>query len=770
MEFGAVAVWWAVLVGLGAAGLPLAALVFRPLPDRGVSLALPTALVVVFVPVYWIGHLRFGPAVVAVAVVLLAGLSVLASRRSPPIDRRRTVETAVVFTLAFLLVVAIRAVDPSIVPGGGEKFLDYGLIQTLQRAETLPPEDFWFAGERVAYYYGGHILAGSLSWLTDTPAQYAFNLALAGFYATLVSAAYGLAGSIAASRGLSYRAAGAAAAFFVGIASNLVPPLQAILLVLPDGVATPIATAVADRTADAVSVATLTSTDAMSYWTASRVIPGTINEFPLFSFLNGDLHPHAMSPPFLLLVAGVGFAYALTPREDTNRRLALVFGAAPVLGGMLAVVNTWSFPSAVGLVALAVLFADAPPADLLPARATRYLPDGGGIDGEATRLGVTLLVTVVVGLLGVVWALPFFLGPVTGGPQTSIGVLPPRSGLVPLLLVHGWFLLLFGWYLWGRAGAAGLPVGWKRFGVAAAVAIVILGLIVQAAAVALVLPILALAWVLLRRDADVGYEAVLFVAGAGLVLLVEFVFLDEMAGPGRFNTVFKAYMQVWVLWAVGAGVAVVGLLAERRSVAGAMAGPLGRLRDGASGTTGGRSLLAPALVALLVLSLSLYGVGTLGVHFHDAPEPTLDGTTWASTYHPYEWQAIDGFVDGLSGQPTIVTAPGCWCNPDEVATPYRWANAPSTYTGVPTVVGWQHEVGYRGWDAYLHRYEDVKTIYTGPREERTRLLAAYDVSYVYVGPNERAIYDDITLSGAPELTLVFENQEVTIYEVDRSQL
>ncbi len=38
---------------------------------------------------------------------------------------------------------------------------------------------------------------------------------------------------------------------------------------------------------------------------------------------------------------------------------------------------------------------------------------------------------------------------------------------------------------------------------------------------------------------------------------------------------------------------------------------------------------------------------------------------------------------------------------------------------------------------YDRRVDDVATIYTGEPAEQRRLLEAYDVRYVYVGPAER---------------------------------
>ena len=776
MEYGAAIVWWGALVVLAVVGLPIAALVLDALPDRGAALALPVSLVVLFVPVYWIGHLRFGAGVVVLGAVLLAAASVLASRRGPSVNRGRFAEWLVVFTLAYALLIAVRALDPSVIPGGGEKFLDYGLLQSLLRATELPPQDLWFAGEPVKYYYGGHLLAASLSTLTGTAARYAYNLALAGFYAALVGAAYGVAGSTAASRGRSSRLAGGLAAFLVGIASNAAPLLQAVLWTLPDGLAEPIAAAVADRTR--LPAEALVSPDAFSYWHASRVIDGVINEFPLFAFLNGDLHAHMMSTPLLLLVVGICLAYYLTPSDALRRRRLLIFGAVPPVAGTLGVVNTWSFPTVAGLVGLAVLFAEAPARDLLPGRleSPRWLGErmpsaapNQGLGTELVRMATAAVAVAVVAALGVLWALPFFLGPATGADGRSLGVLPERSGFLAFLLVHGWFLLVYGLYLGSRGDVLD---GRRGFAAVAGLLFVAAAAFVDAAAVVVVLLLLALAWYLLRREDGVGYETVLFVAGAGLVVLVEFLFVQEQAGPGRYNTVFKVYMQVWVLWATGAGAALAGLVPGPLvaylppSLRGFVSRPPGWPDTLQSTVPSQRERrVATAFVVVLVAATSIYAVAALGAHFEDAPAPTLDGTTNAQTYHPYEWEAIR-FLEGHPGQPVIVDAPGCWCNPrDTGVQPYRWANGPSTFSGLPTVAGWSHEVGYRGREPYEERVADVETIYTGPREERLALLREYDVRYVYVGPNERALYGEVAVGESPELTVAFENDRVTIYEV-----
>ncbi|EMA45477.1 DUF2298 domain-containing protein [Halococcus saccharolyticus] len=790
MEYGLVVRWLAVFLVLGVAGTPLAALCFRRFPDRGAALAPPLSLAIVGIVAYWVGHFSLTIGLVA-GLAVLVGLSTIALRR---LDRdafggRRTLAPMAVFALAFLFMIAVRAVDPAVHPGGGEKFLDFGLLKSLSRTSRLPPEDVWFAGESVSYYYGGHLLTTLLSKLTATEPRYAYNLALAGFYAMVVTAAYGLAGAIAAERDRSPHTAGVVAAFLVGFASNLETAGRAVLWLLPESATETIAGWLGVEIRGLAA-----SPTAFTYWDASRVIPGTVNEFPLFAWLNGDLHAHMMSTPFLLLAAGLWFAYYRTPSDAVWRRRLLVFGAIPPLAGLLAVVNTWSFPTVAGIGWLALTFADPDPVSLFPERIVarlRSLTDTG-FRRELARTASALAAAAIVLALGVVWSIPFWLGSASG---RAVAFFPARSPLGPLLLVYGGFLLVFVPYLTAHA-RSDLSRRSQRAALVATGGLIAVALLADAAAVGVFGPLLAVGWLVLatRRSAGpsdprssfvdsgrrnpaesdggvatgdsrvptVGYETVLLVAGAGLVLLVEFVYIQENAGPGRFNTVFKTYAQVWVLFATAAGAMAAWLVDAR---------PVGI----ADAMTGRWRVAGRALLALVVLSTSIYGGLALTDQFtSESPatsvdDPTLDARAFVPATHPDEAAAI-AWLDNRYGQPHIVSLPGCWCNENEALRPYRWVNAPSSMTGLPTVAGWSHETGYRGDAAYRERVADVEAIYQGAPTIQTELLAEYDVQYVYVGPNERAAYESISVAELQGVSVAQEFEAVTIYRVDQTAL
>ena len=788
IEVAAVARWLALVAALVALALPVVARLFERLDGRGAGLALPVAFVPLWLGAYLVGHLGYGPtaSVVGLAVLGVGSLAVALDRAAlaegrlavslatvgdgdssdvdaatdsaPPaaaIDTAAVRQAAVVLLAAFALIVWVRSLDPAVDPIAGEKFLDFGLLKSLARADRLPPTDFWFAGEPVAYYYGGHLLAATLGDLAGTPPRLTYNLALATVYAALVAGVYEVGAAVGAERGLDRRLSGGCAAFLVGVAANLQPAAEALVRTLPPRAARSLARVVTAGTS-ASSGDVLAAADGFSYWTASRVIPGTINEFPLFAWLNGDLHAHMTSTSFLVLAVAVGFAYFLTPAADRRCRRLLVLGALPVVAGVATVVNTWSLPTILGVGWLSVTFAPTDPLDLLPEPAVGPLRAAVPDEGVQHELARPLLATLPVGaaaLGSLVVSSPFVFGAVLGAAgDRAVRPLPAadRSGLGELLLVHGVFLAGFWAYLLARTRG-------RRWAVA--LGLLALGLGAAAArlpAALLLAPPLALGWLALRRR-DVGYETALVVAGAGLVLLVEVLYVAERAGPLRMNTVFKIYAQVWVIWGIAAGVALPAV--ARRSLAGPSPPTRRRLKT--------------AFVLVLLCSSGVYAAFALPSHAdRGRADPTLNATAYVAEEHPEAAPAI-ARLDDIEGTPTILSAPATRIAPTPRVAPepgmYDWRSSPAaSLTGLPTVAGWAHEIGYRGRDAYVARVRAADRMYTAAPARRTELLRRHDVRYVWVGPAERDRYGTVSFARVEGVRPWIETESVTVYRVDRA--
>ncbi|HET7325054.1 MAG TPA: DUF2298 domain-containing protein [Halococcus sp.] len=763
MEYGLVVLWWLAYVGLGLFGLPVAARLCSSLPGRGAGFSLAFSCAIVTLVAFWVGYLALGWVALLSGLAVLAACAVLSVRAGVDIDRRAATEALVVFTVVYIGVLVVRSVDPGITPHG-EKFLDFGLMVSLYRGASLPPEDFWFAGKSLIYYYGGHFLASLLTRLTGTHPWYGFNLAMAGFYGMLASGVYELAGTVATGRHWSTESehshtrliAGVTALFFTMWAGTLSATVRVVVGRLPAVIRETAARAVASvhwSFYSAEGFLTPIPTHDYHYKVAARIIPPeTQNPFPLFAIVRGDMRPYVLSAPFLLCIAGLCYAYYRTPERAIRRRRALVFGAIPVVAGFMAIVNTWSLAVVFGVLWLTLSFAPANLRSLLPPGTHSDVDSFVGDSptdtprGALARLLGAVPFTVVAGVIGVIVALPFFFGPVMSGPETPIMrvAAEARSPLGSLLLVHGAFLAVIVAYYLGHAR--------KQWSVPFAAALllwfVVLVVSVPAtlAPLALFVPLVVFGGVLLVTDRT-GFEGVLLVAGLGLVLLAELVFIQD--GNGRFNTIVKTYMPTWIFWASATGIVLPPLVRGR--------GPWSWSRR--------RQQVGAVFAVVLILSTAVFGVVALRSHFNDPhpEEPTLDGLAAAERNIPGQVEAIR-WLYNRTGRPNIVSAPAFRV--------YRWSASPAaSLTGVPTVVGVSHEAQYRGREAYLNRVRAVNTIYLGSATQRIVLLDRYNVEYIYVGPTEYARYGGIrSFAPLPGVSVAFRAGNVTIFGVNQTRL
>jgi YYY domain-containing protein len=145
------------------------------------------------------------------------------------------------------------------------------------------------------------------------------------------------------------------------------------------------------------------------WWRASRVIQDydmtgspreVIDEFPFFSFLLGDLHPHVLAIPFSLLAIAIALNIFLNAADEKIDLFGLrlhisyprfVFSAL-VIGG-LAFLNTWDILVAGTLIVFAYVF-------------SRANADGWNL----TRFEDTYLLGIPLGILSILLYLPFYLG------------------------------------------------------------------------------------------------------------------------------------------------------------------------------------------------------------------------------------------------------------------------------------------------------------------------------------------------------------------------
>lgn len=750
--------WYGLLALLTWGCAPLVGLMLAKLPGRGAAFVRPLAVLAVVYPSWLLASLGLAPYATAglwltLAVGAAVGWAVAWRRGTVDAAWLRALALAEAGALvAFAAYVGVRGFAPHIL--NTEKPMDVAFLAAGARAVAMPPADPWFAGEPINYYYLGYLLHGALARMAEVPVAVAYNLALATVFSMCVVAAFGVGAAIVGPCGgrWSAAAAGALAAFFVAVAGNLVAPLA--LLADPG------------------------QTFAANWWQgigwrSSRVVvdadlpvnEAAITEFPSFSVLLGDLHPHLMALPVLLTTLGLAVALLRDPLMGDRLSPAGLVRTALIgtVAGSLYALNSWDYPTVL-LVTVAAL--------------------GTGLRRCRPRWRWPALGALVAGSL-VAW-LPFWLGfdpPIgQGGGAAGTADLPVLGRFARIVGAVTWertsvgeFLTMFGipyavvlaflaYRLWSEREQVAVVVS-PLGALVAGASLIGAALLIPAPLVVLCgVPAIG-AVVLLRHNREAGPAFVataLAGLGLGIVLATEFFYLRDVFG-NRMNTIFKAYYQAWVVLAVAAAVALV------------------LLWRAAAARSAGRAAVAIG-AALAVLAGSVYPVvGT--VAWVNGQGPLVGG--------PRQWLGMDGMAYvGRSSTDELAALRWLAANarPDDVVLeaagcPYQPigrvpTSRVSAFTGVPTVLGWDgHERQWRNGQpermAELPAREAaIPAIYADPSDPA---VERYGIALLYVGPYERdGVGPDCPAAGpypavgepnfpGPGWEAVFRQGEVSIF-------
>jgi YYY domain-containing protein len=702
-----VALWWLMMEGLGLIGLPLTFALFSRRSSGGYPF---TKILVPLLLTYvsWLaGHFIPMPLAVRGTLVLLivaAALAAWPQRKALTEWLRRgglneIVRHDLLWTAGFLFFAWHRSLHPEIFQQ--EKYMDFSFFNLLARTGSMPPEDPWMSGEVINYYYFGYLTFANLARLMPLATPISYNLCVATIGGLAFSQATAVALQLTRRWGL---------ALFGGATCVLLGNLDGFLQLLEKG-----------------------TIRGMDFWRSSRIVDGdaTINEFPFFSTIHGDLHPHFMVLPVSIVLLGILLDERLFPSRAEDQPSSTVRSSLPfavvtfVLGAMIAISN-WELPIGALLVTL------------LAGRWQPLLP----LFSKERAVLALRIVAVLVGAY--LLFLPFYL--TFSPPLGGVGVKLARTSLAQ-------FLTVFGFLLFPPALLVGLR-GWSLFPARAEARHLILAvgallIIIAAMAGNGVLPLLFVllgcAFAVAYLNGDDGHERagyLLIVAATAALLATEIVYIKDAYGERlyRMNTVFKLYFQAWIVLSVALPWCVGRLLAMRWQWEPA------------------RHLLA-ASVAVLLAASTCYPLG-LSLDRMNAT-PTLDGNHYLQRpEYADDLAAINWLRGNVSGQPVILEATG---------NPYSYFARISSNTGLPTVLGWaNHEGLWRGHDRIVgERASHVARMYSAATLEEIRpLLDQYRVRYVVVGNLERKTYRSDGLSKFETLPVAFRSGGTTIYRTE----
>jgi YYY domain-containing protein len=833
--------WYLLISILGWITFPFAFVLFPALVDRGYSLS--RALGLLFAAYFFWLLGSFGIAQndlggISLALAILVGLSLWgysklkasgsheagssANLQQPIQDwfwqkKKYLLIVEVLFFTAFALMAFIRSANPELTTA--EKPMELAFINAILRSQGFPPHDPWLSGYAISYYYFGYVMTAMLARLSGIPGSQAHNLMTALIFGLAAIGSYGILFNLLAQRapgggekpdpsqssssivGLSFLAP-----LFLLIVSNLEAVLEVLYRL---GIFWPRSTNAGFNFWTWLDMRELTTAPPQPgawmpdrylwWWRASRVVQDydlagnfreVIDEFPFFSFLHADLHPHVLAIPFGLIAIAAALHIFLGGWRGSLSLLGAKLNisasgfllSAFILGG-LAFLNTWDILIATGLIVCAYLLAQA------------------NRDGWGWRLVEEfVLLGLLLGVCAFILYMPFYFGFSSQAGGLLPNLINPTRGahlwvmfgslLLPILawMIYSWKTEIGNWNwkagalisislvlaLWilswllgslmnlvdpalsqGFLFSQGVPDLRSLFVQATARRISYLASLVTLLAV--LMP--SLAWLLKKRDppeiAEVDpktshstvptkipshyrFVLLLTILGALLVLAPEFVYLRDQFGT-RLNTVFKFYYQAWILWSFAAAYGTAVLLQKLR---------------------GRWSLVFSIGLALLLFAGLLY--------------PSLSLMTKSNNFKPTFGFSLDDFDrlqretpdDGAAIQWLLSAPDGVVA--EAVGGSYSGFGRVSTYSGLPTVLGWPgHESQWRGGAAEQgSRREDIETLYTAPNwSSALAIIEKYNIRYIFMGSLEHSTLIVQEEKFKQHLQVAFQQGNTVIYEV-----
>ena len=755
--------WLVVIEILGLIAFPLIFNLMNQLEDKGFSFCKPLALATVglaswLLSVY--GILPPSATVLYSIIVLFAipSLYVAATNRSAMLSFcRKTwktlLTTEIIFLVFFATFALLRYNDPAI--DHTEQPMDFAFLNASMMAGNLGLVDPWMKGEGISYYYFGYWVFGNIGKLTFLRPEIVYNLSIATIPALVGTTVYSLSVSLIGARGRWLESA--MFGFLASISAVFLSNLQGLLeLIRQNAIGS-------DGFWKAVCIDGMTErintvSDAwrpIDFWwwfKSSRVInyfgekcdsagiDYTISEFPFFSYLLGDMHPHVMSTPFIVTFLGLSLVFArkkkVTGLDIGNVTLAI---AISISLATTIFMNMWCIP-------LLIII-------LISVHVIRTQTKK-----ELNIFSPMIICTSII-ILALLLISPYLL--TFKSSVTGIYRAPIQTGLVHALIIWSPLLALTAPHALAEFWRSPISNQWK-ISLAYALAIALAPWAIRFSLfnsfepsgpgmIWLPVPLTILIFIssltatsIAIREGLSGRVISLYMFSLGLLLILtpELFYIGDIYG-NRMNTVFKLHYQAWILLAICSGYSSYFWYQTLRF------------------SLGKKRLITRFYVAVttVILLAGFYFVpAAMATKADESPYKSLDGLIFLKEQNPQIYKAVQYVRKNISPEDGILEAVGEWGD----------AGIISRSSGVPNIFNWPgHQKQWRGDIPELEeRNVHVRTIYeTNDPKLATMLLQNYGVKYVFVGPRETATYSEDGIDKFDDMgSIVFgDPQGVRIY-------
>jgi YYY domain-containing protein len=602
---------------------------------------------------------------------------------------------AIIWICPLLVCITIRSAAPEIY--WGEKPMDFSFLNYFTRLDFLPPSDPWASNQPMYYYYFSYFMFGNLLKITGIDPAIGYNLSLTTIIPLLISSICGVLSLIIKSS----RAVISWSIFIVASAN-----IEAVLLLFSS-----------DR-----------NWNFDLFWATTRLFtePG-FTEFPLWSFLFGDLHGHVVALPIVTLILGHCIAINIPRYADKAFSIYTLLG---IFSGILFITNAWDivFCFSIILVSICIKICSQCtknpylnfPSNLIKSLFCEAYNAIGLIAG---------IIIIVIFQFTSGKGLPPNISWVTASEHNTAGMILRMYGHFIFILFGGGFFLLFN----NNSGVS-------LRNVLRGTSVAILPLVVIAAAYLLGYPTIISGHPQMPIYLPSGiFYLSCIICGIGgsfifsqtlsLKLVVPFIIICGYVFTGveavslmdRMNTVFKFYYPLWILFGItSACLGYQFFLSIDRNKFVKFIIVISCIIAGIP--------LALSSIALIVITMQTARV--------QGPRPTLNGAKYLERESPGDNKIVQWLNSNVEGTPNIAEAHG---------DSYGNFGRITMMTGLPSMIGWSHHVWQRGisHSEINERIKDLRHIYqTTNSFEAQALLNKYNIRFIIFGARERQAYGE----------------------------
>ena len=355
--------WVLLLMIFGLTVLPMSSFIFRSSRSGGFFLSQPLGLLTSGLIIWTfthIGIMRFNRIFIIIVMAAVTVFcywfkpfreSLVSKLRSGGVIENIAIEETV-FVLVLTLMCYYKGFFPDI--NGQEKFMDYGFIMSMLRSTRLPANDMWLSGHSINYYYFGQYLYAFVIKLGAIKPSVGYTISMCSALAIPFTMCFCLGSSLSDVARKAGAPIGNIARFFIG-------GLAALCTVIfgnshsfyydENGFGNRFLDLYKALGADVGRTSDYFYPDSTRYigWNPATLnVEGyanggdaTIEEFPFYSYLVGDLHAHVVSTMVVLLIAAVALEMIASvldlPGRESDKYLRSGFDNYSPAKGIIAV-------------------------------------------------------------------------------------------------------------------------------------------------------------------------------------------------------------------------------------------------------------------------------------------------------------------------------------------------------------------------------------------------------------------------------------------------